>query len=177
MTVRAEPGHVLDPELLVELTGAEDAIAVNNNASAVFLALCALARGRSVLVSRGELVAIGGSFKIPEILESSGAVLAEVEGASDEALADAIRESGAHPAVTFEEAAQIATELSIGSVTTDGSTYDGIVPFTTARVKPSFTICSICLRYSPFLPRTYGARIVNFVPAGSVSSGARPSVA
>ena len=61
-----------------ELFGAEDAIAVNNNASAVFLALSAIARGRAVLVSRGELVAIGGSFKIPEILEASGASLAEV---------------------------------------------------------------------------------------------------
>jgi L-seryl-tRNA(Ser) seleniumtransferase len=60
------------------LFGSEDALAVNNNASAVFLALCALARGRSVLVSRGELVAIGGSFRIPDILEASGATLAEV---------------------------------------------------------------------------------------------------
>ena len=61
-----------------DLFGCEDAIAVNNNASAVFLALTALAGGRRVLVSRGELVAIGGSFKIPEILEASGAQLAEV---------------------------------------------------------------------------------------------------
>ena len=61
-----------------DLFGCEDALAVNNNAAAVFLALCALARGRRVLVSRGELVAIGGSFRIPEILESSGAMLQEV---------------------------------------------------------------------------------------------------
>jgi L-seryl-tRNA(Ser) seleniumtransferase len=61
-----------------DLFGSEDAIAVNNNASAIFLCLTALARGRRVLVSRGELVAIGGSFQIPEILESSGALLAEV---------------------------------------------------------------------------------------------------
>jgi L-seryl-tRNA(Ser) seleniumtransferase len=61
-----------------ELFGAEDAVAVNNNAAAVFLSLAALARGRIVLVSRGELVAIGGSFKIPEILEASGAQLREV---------------------------------------------------------------------------------------------------
>lgn len=60
------------------LFGAEDALAVNNNAAAVFLVLCALARGRSVLVSRGELVAIGGSFRIPDILEASGAILREV---------------------------------------------------------------------------------------------------
>jgi L-seryl-tRNA(Ser) seleniumtransferase len=61
-----------------DLFGAEDVLAVNNNAAAIFLCLAALARGRRVLVSRSELVAIGGSFKIPEILESSGAVLAEV---------------------------------------------------------------------------------------------------
>jgi L-seryl-tRNA(Ser) seleniumtransferase len=61
-----------------DLFGAGDALAVNNNAAAVFLALSALARGRGVLISRGELVAIGGSFKIPEILEASGARLVEV---------------------------------------------------------------------------------------------------
>jgi L-seryl-tRNA(Ser) seleniumtransferase len=61
-----------------DLFGAGDALAVNNNASAIFLCLSALARGRRVIVSRGELVAIGGSFKIPEILEASGARLAEV---------------------------------------------------------------------------------------------------
>ncbi len=64
--------------LAKDLFGCADAIAVNNNAAAVLLALAALARGRAVLVSRGELVAIGGSFKIPEILEASGARLAEV---------------------------------------------------------------------------------------------------
>jgi L-seryl-tRNA(Ser) seleniumtransferase len=64
--------------LAKDLFGCADAIVVNNNAAAVLLALAALARGRAVLVSRGELVAIGGSFKIPEILEASGARLAEV---------------------------------------------------------------------------------------------------
>ncbi|HTY42142.1 MAG TPA: L-seryl-tRNA(Sec) selenium transferase [Thermoanaerobaculia bacterium] len=61
-----------------ELFACGDALAVNNNAAAVLLALAALARGKEVLVSRGELVAIGGSFKIPEILEASGARLREV---------------------------------------------------------------------------------------------------
>jgi L-seryl-tRNA(Ser) seleniumtransferase len=70
------------------LFGAEDALVVNNNASAVFLLLCALARGRSVLVSRGELVAIGGSFRIPDILEASGAILHEVGTTNRTTVAD-----------------------------------------------------------------------------------------
>ncbi|MGH7741146.1 MAG: L-seryl-tRNA(Sec) selenium transferase, partial [Candidatus Eiseniibacteriota bacterium] len=63
---------------LKRLTGAEAALAVNNGAGAVLLALSALAAGKSVVVSRGELVEIGGSFRIPEILEKSGARLVEV---------------------------------------------------------------------------------------------------
>jgi len=64
--------------LLTELTGAEDALVVNNAAGALVLALNTLARERSVAVSRGELVEIGGGFRIPEILERSGAHLLEV---------------------------------------------------------------------------------------------------
>jgi L-seryl-tRNA(Ser) seleniumtransferase len=61
---------------LTRLTGAEAAIAVNNGAAAVLLVLSALAAGRKVAVSRGELVEIGGSFRVPEIMEKSGATLA-----------------------------------------------------------------------------------------------------
>jgi len=64
--------------LLVAATGAEAALAVNNNAAALVLVLSTLARGREVVVSRGELVEIGGSFRIPEILEAAGARLVEV---------------------------------------------------------------------------------------------------
>ncbi len=65
-------------ELLCTITGAEAAMVVNNNAAAVLLILDALCKGGEVVVSRGQLVEIGGSFRIPEVMERSGAVLREV---------------------------------------------------------------------------------------------------
>ena len=65
-------------KLLTQLTGAEAAVVVNNNAAAVLLVLAALADGREVIISRGELVEIGGGFRIPDVMRQSGAILREV---------------------------------------------------------------------------------------------------
>ena len=64
--------------LLCRLTGAEAAVVVNNNAAATMLVLAALAAGREVIVSRGELVEIGGGFRVPDVMAQSGAILREV---------------------------------------------------------------------------------------------------
>ena len=70
--------HVHVESLLCRLTGAEAAMAVNNNASALLLAFMALAQGKEVIISRGEAVEIGGGFRIPDVLKQSGAHLVEV---------------------------------------------------------------------------------------------------
>ena len=74
--------------LITKITGAEAAFTVNNNAAAVMLALNTLAAGKSVVVSRGELVEIGESFRIPEIMEKSGAKLVEVGSTNKTRLSD-----------------------------------------------------------------------------------------
>ncbi len=70
--------HVHAQAILRELTGAEDALVVNNNAAAVYLVLAGLCQGREVIISRGQLVEIGGGFRIPDVLRQSGARLVEV---------------------------------------------------------------------------------------------------
>lgn len=70
--------YVHAESVLCELTGAQSALVVNNNAGAVFLVLNTLAKDMEVIVSRGQLVEIGGSFRIPDVMRSSGAVLREV---------------------------------------------------------------------------------------------------
>jgi len=74
---RGERGSYLK-NIICSLTGAEASLVVNNNASAVFLVLSEIAKDKEVIVSRGELVEIGGSFRVPDIMQESGAILKEV---------------------------------------------------------------------------------------------------
>lgn len=88
--VSGERGHrdAHIASLICGLTGAEDAVFVNNNAAAVFLVLDTFAKGREVVVSRGQLVEIGGSFRVPDIMEKSGVILHEVGTTNKTHLAD-----------------------------------------------------------------------------------------
>ncbi len=65
-------------KIITKITGAEAAVAVNNNAAAILLILSAICKGKEVIVSRGELVEIGGSFRVPDVMEQSGCILKEI---------------------------------------------------------------------------------------------------
>ncbi len=139
--------------LLTAATGAAAALAVNNNAAALLLCLAALARDREVVVSRGELVEIGGSFRIPEILTAAGARLVEVGTTNRTRLADYesavgpatalllkvfpsnFRLSGFVAAVTPGELVELGRRVGVPVLVDEGSGV--LLPRTTPRTPPS----------------------------------------
>lgn len=91
-------------KLLKCLTGAEDAIVVNNNAAAALLVLHTFSKDKETVVSRGELIEIGGNFKIPEIMEASGAILKETGCTNKTSIEDFIKVSGTQTALYLKAA-------------------------------------------------------------------------
>lgn len=83
--------HAIVEEIVKKVTGAGAAMAVNNNAAATMLVLAALSRGKEAVVSRGELVEVGGSFRIPDVMSESGAILREVGSTNKTRLSDYAR--------------------------------------------------------------------------------------
>lgn len=141
-------------ELLKTLTGAEAALVVNNNAAALLLALAALAAGRDAVVSRGEEIEIGGSFRLPELMAASGANLVEVgttnrtrladyEGVADTAAAflkvhpSNYRLEGFSESVSYSDLAGLAMRSDVPLVADVGSgLLDSRVPWLAGRPPP-----------------------------------------
>lgn len=94
--------YSLVEEIICDLTGAEAALVVNNNAAAVLLAIDTLASGKQVIVSRGQLVEIGGSFRIPEVIAKSGAQLVEVGATNRTHLTDYQKEINGETALLLK---------------------------------------------------------------------------
>ncbi len=94
--------YCLIKKVMLDLFLAEDVLVVNNNAAALFLVLHTFAQGKEVIISRGELVEIGGSFRIPEIMKSSGAILKEVGTTNKTYYDDYVKAINAHTAILLK---------------------------------------------------------------------------
>ena len=168
---------------LQELTGCEDAIVVNNNASAVFLVLNTFAKNKEVVVSRGELVEIGGSFRVPEVMAQSGAILKEIGTTNKTHLRDyenAICENtsmlmkvhksnysieGFASEVQFEEIVKVASENNIIDYYDMGSGHMIDLPYNLSNDEPS--ILKI-MQYNPSLLSFSGDKLLGSVQAGII---------
>ena len=168
---------------LQNLTGCEDAIVVNNNASAVFLILNTFAKNKEVLVSRGELVEIGGSFRVPEVMSQSGAILKEIGTTNKTHLADyenSINENtsmlmkvhksnysieGFTSEVDFKEIVKTAKQNNVIDYYDMGSGHMIDLPFNLSEKEPS--ILEI-MKYNPSLLSFSGDKLLGSVQAGII---------
>ncbi|MDN5093496.1 L-seryl-tRNA(Sec) selenium transferase [Aliarcobacter butzleri] len=168
---------------LQALTSCEDAIVVNNNASAVFLILNTFCKNKEVIVSRGELVEIGGSFRVPEVMNQSGAKLKEIGTTNKTHLRDyenAICEKtsmlmkvhksnysieGFSSEVSFEEIVEIAQQNSLIDYFDMGSGHIIDLPYNLNKDEPS--ILDI-MKYKPSLLSFSGDKLFGSVQAGII---------
>ncbi|MBP7769993.1 MAG: L-seryl-tRNA(Sec) selenium transferase [Aliarcobacter sp.] len=168
---------------LQNLTGCEDAIVVNNNASAVFLILNTFSKNKEAVVSRGELVEIGGSFRVPEVMVQSGAILKEIGTTNKTHLRDyenAINENtsmlmkvhksnysieGFTSEVDFEQIVQTAKKHNVIDYYDMGSGHMIDLPFNLSSKEPS--ILEI-MKYNPSLLSFSGDKLLGSVQAGII---------
>ena len=168
---------------LQNLTGCEDAIVVNNNASAVFLILNTFAKNKEVVVSRGELVEIGGSFRVPEVMAQSGAILKEIGTTNKTHLRDyenALNENtsmlmkvhksnysieGFASDVDFEDIVKTAKQNNVIDYYDMGSGHMIDLPFNLSSKEPS--ILEI-MKYNPSLLSFSGDKLLGSVQAGII---------
>ncbi|AXX91950.1 L-seryl-tRNA(Sec) selenium transferase [Malaciobacter molluscorum LMG 25693] len=168
---------------LQNLTGCEDALVVNNNASAVFLILNTFAKNKEVIVSRGELVEIGGSFRVPEVMSQSGAILKEIGTTNKTHKKDyenAINENtsilmkvhksnysieGFTSEVELEDIIKIAKEKSVIDYYDMGSGHIIDLPYNLDKKEPS--ILKI-MQYNPSLISFSGDKLLGSVQAGVI---------
>ncbi len=165
------------------LFGSEDALIVNNNAAAVFLVLNTFAKNKEVVVSRGELVEIGGSFRVPEVMNASGAILKEVGTTNKTHKKDyinAINENtamlmkvhksnysieGFTAEVSFDEIIKMAREYKLLDYYDLGSAYVPKLPYSLSNYEPS--ILDI-MKHNPSLVSFSGDKLFGGVQAGII---------
>lgn len=168
---------------LQALTGCEDAIVVNNNASAVFLILNTFAKNKDVVVSRGELVEIGGSFRVPEVMSQSGAKLKEIGTTNKTHLRDyenAIDENtsmlmkvhksnysieGFTSEVSYEDIIKVAQERNVIDYYDMGSGHMIDLPYNLDLSEPSLIKY---MKYKPSLLSFSGDKLLGSVQAGII---------
>jgi len=168
---------------LQALTGCEDAIVVNNNASAVFLVLNTFCKNKEAVVSRGELVEIGGSFRVPDVMSQSGAILKEIGTTNKTHPKDyrnAVNENtsmlmkvhksnytieGFTSEVPYEKVVEIAKEKNVIDYYDMGSGHMIDLPFNLDQAEPS--ILKI-MQYNPSLLSFSGDKLLGSVQAGVI---------